>query len=159
LIDLRAMTDALCNAGVEFIIVGGVAGNVHGAARATFHANLVYRRTRDNLTKLAQAFAPLKPALRGAPEGLRFRLDVPTLERGLNFALVTTIGSIDLIGEISGGGKYEDLLAHSALTNLFDRSCRVVNLDKLIELKRAAGRPKDFDAIAELELILEHKKR
>lgn len=28
-----------------------------------------------------------------------------------------------------------------------------VNLDKLIELKRAAGRVKDLQAIAELELI------
>lgn len=153
LIDLRAMIHALCDAGVEFIIVGGVAGNIHGAARATFDADIVYRRTPENLRRTANALQPFQPRLRGAPDGLPFRLDVPTLERGLNFTLITSLGSLDLIGEIAGGGNYDELLPDTSLTSLFEQSCRVLNLDKLIEVKRAAGRPKDFDAIAELELI------
>jgi hypothetical protein len=34
----------------------------------------------------------------------------------------------------------------------------LLTLDKLIEVKRAAGRPKDFEAIAELEAIREERK-
>jgi hypothetical protein len=34
-----------------------------------------------------------------------------------------------------------------------------LDLDRLIEVKRAAGRPKDFEAIAELEAIREERER
>jgi hypothetical protein len=37
---------------------------------------------------------------------------------------------------------------------VFGVDCRCLNLESLIEVKRAAGRPKDFEAIAELEEIL-----
>jgi hypothetical protein len=74
---------------------------------------------------------------------------------GLNFTLVTTIGEIDLLGEVAGGGTYVDLLPHSKEVRLYDFVCRCVDLPTLIRLKRAAGRPRDLDAIAELEAILE----
>jgi predicted nucleotidyltransferase len=40
----------------------------------------------------------------------------------------------------------------------FGVRCRFVNLEKLIYLKRAAGRPKDLEAIAELESLLEERQ-
>jgi predicted nucleotidyltransferase len=74
---------------------------------------------------------------------------------GLNFTLVTTLGHIDVLGEVVGGGTYEELLPHSIEVELFDQGFRCVTLSKLIELKRAAGRPKDLNRLAELEAILE----
>jgi hypothetical protein len=65
------------------------------------------------------------------------------------------VGDIDLLGEITGGGGYEALLPYTSEVRVFGFTCRCLNLDKLIEVKRAAGRPKDFEAIAELEAILE----
>jgi len=79
------------------------------------------------------------------------------LDFGLNFTLETTIGLIDLLGEITGGGKYEDLLSHATRLNVFGVSCLCLDLDTLIHVKRAAGRPKDFEAIAELEAIREQR--
>jgi hypothetical protein len=38
-------------------------------------------------------------------------------------------------------------------------SYRCVDLQTLIHLKRAAGRPKDFEAIAELEVLLEEQSK
>src|SRR5690606_31605009 len=93
-----------------------------------------------------------------APAGLPFRLDVPTLERGLNFTLTTSAGDLDLLGDITGGGGYDGLLAHSTTTRVFGLDVKVVSLDRLIHLKRAAGRPKDLEVIAELELLLAERE-
>ncbi|MFM9169150.1 MAG: hypothetical protein ACKOTD_03245, partial [Phycisphaerales bacterium] len=94
-----------------------------------------------------------RPSRRGAPPGLPFRLDEATRRSGLNFTLDSTAGPIDLLGEVAGGGSYEALLPRTAELEVFGRPCRVVTLDALIALKRAAGRPKDLEAIAELEAL------
>ncbi|HEU4431146.1 MAG TPA: hypothetical protein VFT98_20480 [Myxococcota bacterium] len=64
-----------------------------------------------------------------------------------------------MFGEIAGGGRYGDLLPHSIELELFDVTCRCITLDKLIDVKRAAGRRKDLDAVAELEAIREIQRR
>jgi hypothetical protein len=99
----------------------------------------------------------LGPYLRGAPAGLPFRLDQATIRRGLNFTLSTSLGALDLFGEIAGGGTYDTLLPHTVTIELFGHSCRCLNLDRLIEAKRAAGRPRDLEAIAELEALREER--
>jgi predicted nucleotidyltransferase len=76
----------------------------------------------------------------------------------LNFKLTTVLGDIDLLGEIAGGGSYENLIDDTVELQLFGIRCRCVTLRRLIRLKRAAGRPRDLDAIAELEVILEESE-
>ena len=71
----------------------------------------------------------------------------------------TTLGDLDLLGEVTGGGSYEELLPYSEAMTAFGVQCRFVTLERLIQLKRAAGRPKDFDAIAELQALLEERRR
>jgi hypothetical protein len=107
----------------------------------------------ENLRRLVCALENHKPYLRGAPPGLPFRFDPETLRAGLNFTLTTDIGWIDLLGEITGGGTYRDLESYSIEIDVFGVSCRVLDLEKLIDTKRAAGRPKDFEALAELEFL------
>jgi hypothetical protein len=153
--DFKALLRALVDAGVDFILVGGAAATVHGSSRLTRDVDVVYRRTRDNIARLVAALTPYQPYLRGAPPGLPFRWDAPTIERGLNFTLTTQLGDVDVLGEIVGGGGYDALLPSSSLIRAFDADCRCLNLDRLIEVKRAAGRPKDFEAVAELEAIRE----
>lgn len=151
--DVAALLRHLGEAKVEFILVGGVAARAHGSARLTQDLDVVYRRSPENLERLVKALAPYSPYLRGAPPGLPFQWNERTLRSGLNFTLTTTIGDIDLLGEIVGGGKYEDLLGDTISLNLYGFSCACLNLNKLIEVKRAAGRPRDLEAIAELEAI------
>jgi len=155
--DFKALLRALTDAGVEFIVVGGVAATVHGSARLTRDVDVVYRRTPENLARLVAALTPYQPYLRGAPPGLPFRWDTATIIRGLNFTLTTQLGDLDLLGEIVGGGGYDNLLPSSTIIRVFDVECRCLNLDRLIEVKRAAGRPKDFEAVAELEAIREER--
>lgn len=77
------------------------------------------------------------------------------MKAGLNLTLATTIGDIDLLGEVVGGGRYEDLVRHCDTVSVFGHETLVVSLPWLIHLKRAAGRPRDYEAIAELELLQE----
>jgi predicted nucleotidyltransferase len=151
--DFEGLLRRLLEGGIDFILVGGLAATVHGSARATFDIDVVYDRSPANIDRLVRALAPLEPYLRGAPRGLPFSLDAPTISRGLNFTLETTLGDLDLLGEVTGGGQYADLLPHTEEVSLFGSSCRCVTLDKLIDLKRAAGRPKDNEILAELEAL------
>jgi predicted nucleotidyltransferase len=149
----------LASSAVEYILVGGVAATAHGSPRSTQDVDVVYHRERRNLQNLVEALGPHRPYLRGAPPGLPFRFDLDTLRAGLNFTLTTDLGWIDLFGEIAGGGRYENLLPHSIAVEVFGISCRVIDLETLIQTKRSAGRPKDLEAIAELEVLRDRSQK
>lgn len=152
---LERLLRALHDEGVEFIVVGGVAARAHGSSRLTDDLDISYARHPANLKRLVDALAPLQPYLRGAPPGLPFEWSVATLRAGLNFTLTTRAGALDLLGEIVGGGRCEDLLPHTIELTVFGRAVRFLDLPWLIHVKRAAGRPKDLETIAELELLRE----
>ncbi|HEV8438988.1 MAG TPA: hypothetical protein VGT40_12905 [Methylomirabilota bacterium] len=143
---------------MEFIIVDGVAATIHGSARVTQDLDIVYARTPENIARLAAALAPQRPYLRGAPPGLPFRWEAATIRRGLNFTLTTTLGDLDLLGEIVGGGTYVDLLPYSDVAKVSGVEYRCLGLTRLIHVKRAAGRPKDLEAVAELEALREEQR-
>ena len=157
--NFHELLQALVAANVEFIIVGGAAATAHGSARLTEDLDIVYRRTPENIEHMVAALLPYDPYLRGAPPGLPFKWDQRTISNGLNFTLITALGAIDLLGEITGGGNYDDLLPHSIELQLFGLKSLCLGLERLIHVKRAAGRPKDFEAIAELEAILEERRQ
>ena len=153
--DYNALLRILTENKVEFIIVGGAAATAHGSARLTFDLDIVYRRSRENIQRIVNALQPITPYLRGAPPGLPFSWDVQTVERGLNFTLTTTLGPLDILGEIAGGGSYEQLRPETITVEIWGSECLCLNLEGLIRVKRAAGRPKDLEAIAELQRILD----
>ena len=138
---------------IEFIIVGGAAATAHGSARLTLDLDIVYSRNPTNLQRIVKALESHEPYLRGAPAGLPFEWSVATLQNGLNFTLVTGLGPLDLLGEITGGGTYEQLRSQSDTIKVAGVKCLCLSLETLIRVKRAAGRPKDLEAIAELEKI------
>jgi len=153
--DLRRLFRALGDRGLEVILIGGVAARAHGSARVTQDVDFCYGRSAANLERLVAALARFGPYLRGAPPGLPFAWSVATLRAGLNFTLTTAAGDVDLFGEVVGGGAYEDLLPHTVGMEIFGREVRVLDLPWLIRVKRAAGRPRDLEAIAELEALQE----
>ena len=155
--DFEAVIQAFGEAGVEFVIVGGLAATIHGSARLTQDIDIVYSRTDANIECLVAALGPYAPYLRGAPPGLPFDWSEATVERGLNFTLTTAIGDVDLLGEITGGGDYDALAPHSVDVELFGYPCRCLDLPGLIRAKRAAGRPRDLEALAELEALLQER--
>lgn len=147
------MLERLAANSVEFVIVGGVAATVHGSPTATYDLDICYSRATPNLKRLIAALAPLHPRLRGAPENLPFFWDLRTLRNGSNFTLSTDMGDIDLLGELSGIGGYENARARSVTIRLDANEYSVLSVAALIASKRAAGRPKDLSALPELEAL------
>jgi predicted nucleotidyltransferase len=144
---------------VKFIVIGGWAAIFHGLARSTMDVDVVYARDRENIRRLVEALDSLNPYLRGAPPGLPFSWDEKTIRNGLNFTLTTSLGDLDLLGEVAGGGGYEKLLPHTIEMEAHGVKYRCVTLERLIQLKRAAGRPKDLEVIAELQALLDERDR
>jgi hypothetical protein len=151
--DFEGLVARLNEHGVLYIVVGGMAATAFGSVRVTYDLDLVYARTPDNIARLVAALRDVEPSLRGAPPGLPFRFDVPTVQAGLNFTLTTRLGPIDALGEITGGGGYDQLVPHAVEIEMLGVRCRCLGLDKLIAVKRAAGRPRDLEVVAELEIL------
>lgn len=152
---LRTLTDHK----VEFVVIGGVALVLHGSARLTFDLDICYLRSADNFRKLAESLANLHPTLRGAPADLPFRLDPPTLRSGLNFTLDSDLGAIDLLGEVTGLGRYDSVAAAAAPMEVYGQQALVLSLDGLESTKRAAGRIKDLGDLADIIEIRRRQSR
>jgi hypothetical protein len=146
---------ALCDASVDFVVIGGLAATLHGSAQVTYHLDICYSRATANLRRLIQALAPFHPRPRGLPGGLPFVWDEVTLHNGTVFTLQTDIGEIDLLAEVTGLGAFADVKQHSITVEAFERHIETLDLPGLIRSKRALCRAKDLTALAELESILE----
>jgi predicted nucleotidyltransferase len=144
---------------VEFVLIGGAAMQLQGSAHVTEDLDFCYARSPKNYQRLAKALRPYHPLLRNAPENLPFKFDVQTITNGLNFTLLTDLGAIDLLGEVSGLGAYPEVKAASELMNIFGLKQQVLSLAGLIKAKRAAGRKRDLDVIEELEGLLDLRNR
>jgi hypothetical protein len=150
---LAYYVEALTLAGVEFLIVGGQAEQLFGSARVTYDVDLCYRRTRDNLERLARALNSLKPTLRGAPPDLPFRLDAQSLALRSNFTFDTIHGPLDLLGYLEPIGGYEEAVVNAVDMEFGPWTIKVLSLDDLIRIKQHIGRPKDRDSLMHLLAI------
>jgi len=155
MIKFRAAVQALCDAQVEFVVVGGLAATIHGGARLTYDLDICYARNPANLRKLAAVLAPFHPRPRGFPKELPFIWDETTLRNGSLFTLSTDLGDIDLLAGVTGLGTYQDAKAASIEVEGYERRFHTLGLKSLIQAKRAAGRPKDLEGLPELEALLE----
>jgi hypothetical protein len=151
--DVQRLLDVLGAAGVDFVVIGGVALVLRGSSRLTLDLDLCYSRDRDNLRRLAAALAAYHPRLRGAPPELPFLWDERTLASGLNFTLTTDLGDLDILGEVAGVGGYGQVSAGASELVVGDTPILVMDLDTLERSKRAAGRAKDLLDLAEIAEI------
>jgi len=151
---LERFCAVLAEHGVEFIVIGGQAEVLMGSARVTYDVDLCYRRTPDNLERLAAALGTLNLTLRGAPPELKFRLDAQALALGQNYTFeVDGEYPLDFLGYVEPIGTYEDLLPHAGTITVGGRPVRVIGLDDLIRIRRYLGRPKDRESLLHLEAI------
>lgn len=143
----------LADHGVECVLVGGMAGVVHGCGLITEDIDVCAPMSPENLTRLLTALKGLHPRHRMRPDRLPLPEDPARLHGFKNLYIETDLGQIDVLGEIAGLGAYDEVAGHAVTVDLDGRSCRVLSIDSLIQAKRAMGRPQDLRAVQLLEAV------
>jgi hypothetical protein len=150
------MIEGLSRAGVRFVVIGGVAGIVHGSVRRTDDLDVCYDPEADNIGRLVTVLHRWHAHLR-VPDGsgaqLPFVIDARTFRGAPNLTLNTDLGWFDLLGQVAGIGEYSAALAVSQVERLDGVELRVLTLDALIHAKQTANRGRDHDYLIELEAI------
>lgn len=155
MINLFELARRFSEAEVEFVIVGGVAIRAHGGNYVTEDLDICISRTNDNLKRIADVLAPLGPRPRNFPQGLPYVFDWTTLKHGTNFTFETSMGDVDLLGEVEPIGGFDQLVSNSFKIDLDGNETYILSIPALIKAKRAAGRPKDLAGLQVLEALQE----
>lgn len=156
--DLRALLAPLVRHGVDFVLIGGMAGISHGSSYPSYDLDVVYARDRSNIARLVDALREIGVRLRGAPADLPFLLDARTIENGSNFTFVTPHGDFDILGHADGMPGYDELRAAAPVREILGLEVRVASIDHLIAMKRAANRPKDRLMVEEYIVIADEQR-
>jgi hypothetical protein len=147
--DLRRLLGPLVGHGVNFVLIGGMAGIARGSSYPSYDLDIAYARGKGNVKRLVSALDEIGVRLRGAPDDLPFILDERTIENGANFTFITPYGDLDVLAHVDGIKHYDDLAAGAEEKEVFGIPVRVASLDHLIAMKRAANRPKDRNMVEE----------
>ena len=145
--------ETLSRYGVKYVLIGGIAARVHGSPSITLDLDVCYERSPENLNLLATALNDLHATLRGVREQVTIKLDTRTLAHGDSFTFDTDAGPLDALGTPSGTTGYAELEQSATEVEMFSLSVKVVALDALMRMKRAAGRPKDRIELEVLEAL------
>jgi hypothetical protein len=144
----------LIDQNVELALVGGLAAITHGAEIVTQDVDVCIPFTEENMARIVAAIRDIRPRFRFRPDRMPMWDDPARLATLKNLNIVTDLGVIDFLGEISGVGDFTQVRARSQLTTLAEGiSCLTIGLDALIDAKRATGRPKDVRVAQELEVV------
>jgi hypothetical protein len=139
---------------VRFVVIGGVAAGVQGAAWFTRDLDICYARSRSDHQRLADALAALDARPREMPDGVNVTLDARALASGDLWTLDTRFGQLDCLGLPAPGMSYETLVL-SARRMEGEESYLVASVDDLIPMKLVAGRPKDLMGVELLRALRE----
>lgn len=153
-LDAEAALRALTRGEVDFVIVGGIAVVLHGAAILTTDLDVVFAPAPENLERLGAVLVGLEARLRGVEEDVPFVPDAATLRSIDLLTLNTTAGPLDVLRAPSGAPSYAVLKRRAEVQDLGGFEVCVAAIPDLIAMKHAAGRMKDLAAIEELEVIM-----
>lgn len=150
---LHHLLQRFADAGLEFVVVGGFAGVLHGSAYVTEDLDICAVMSPENIAKLRSALADLKPVHRMTHKKLSFLEHPPVGQPLANVYLETEAGIVDVLGSVLGIGAYDELVRNAIEIPLFGRRCRVISMEDLIKAKEAMGREKDLLTAKELRAI------
>jgi hypothetical protein len=157
--DFHDLLTRLIETQVDFVLVGGFAGVVHGCSCVTQDIDICCDFSPENLLALQKAVSNLHPVHRMTPARKKLNLTEQTCPQFKNLYLDTDIGQLDCLSFIDGLGDYQMVKQASELIKIKDVSLRILSLDGLIKAKKAMNRPRDRQVIFELEAIKKLKKQ
>jgi predicted nucleotidyltransferase len=158
-LDLRELFRVLDEHGVDYLVIGGVAAQVHGRRRTTKDLDVTPAPDPDNFTRLAAALV----ALDAHPAGLGPGAPTPTAEQ-LRLApvvppLTTRHGELHILNEIPGATVYAEMRTRALSTDLDGIAMQIVAVEDLIRMKKAVGRPSDIEDIEALTVVARDETR
>ena len=151
--DLATLLERLAEAGVDFILVGGLAAVTQGAPLTTMDVDIVHSLEAENVDRLMEVLEEL-----GARHRLHDDRDLPPIREhitgGGHTLLITDLGPLDILCSIEGGKMYGDLLEQTIAVPFRGHRVRVLKLETLVALKRSSAHPKDRLQLSILEATL-----
>jgi len=151
--NLSEILEELLKAGIDFILVGGLAAVIQGSPVTTMDVDIVHNQSPENVAKL---LAFLKSV-----DAIYRRLDDKLIKpkecdlSGKGHALFTTrLGPLDVLAVIEEGKSYDELLDHTVEIDFRGYPLRVLDLKMLVQLKRTSGDPKDKQRLPVLKETL-----
>ena len=158
--DFLNLIERLKKGGVKFVIVGGFAGVVHGCTYVTQDIDICCDFSVANLLALQKALKDQNPVHRMTPQRLKLNLTAENCTQLKNLYLDTDIGQIDCLDSIDGLGDYEDVKKLSEIRDLGDGlRISVLTIDSLIKARKTMNRPRDKEAVLQLEAIKKMQKK
>lgn len=155
--DFKSILLKLCTESVDFIVVGGIAGILHGATITTFDVDIVHSREPNNVKRLLRAFSLMNAHYRERADR-NLAPSAASLAGTGHHLLITDFGPLDVLGEVTGQRGYSELVPHSTELTLNEGlKFRVLDLPTLIRLKEELHREKDISALTILRQTLKER--
>ena len=151
--DLSNLVDRLSDAGVEFVIIGGLAGIIHGSNRANQGIEVCCKFTPENLFKLFDAIKNANPVHRMSPNRPVLILNSENADKFKNLYLDTDIGQLDCLDEVQGIGNFDEVCKNAIFVQVGGKNYQVLSLDALIKSKKSLNRPTDKQDVIQLQAI------
>lgn len=157
--DFFEILKRLSKTGVDFVIVGGFAGVVHGCTYVTQDIDICCDFSAENLLLLQKAIGDIHPVHRMTPKRIKFEINEKNIKQLKNLYLDTDIGRLDCLAFIDGIGGFDDVKKSSVQIEVEGLKIYVLSMDALIKAKKAMDRPRDSAALKQLEAIKKLKNQ
>jgi hypothetical protein len=155
--DFQVILDALTARGVDFIVVGGIGAALQGAPVVTFDLDIVHSRKPENVKRLLAALHELGACYR-EQSAKRLTPSAADLAGSGHHLLMTRAGPLDVLGAVTKGRVYDDLMVHTVEMGVTPKKrFRVLDLPTLITLKEELGRDKDLATLSLLRRTLQER--
>ncbi|HEX5984174.1 MAG TPA: nucleotidyl transferase AbiEii/AbiGii toxin family protein [Solirubrobacterales bacterium] len=137
--------EELNQAGVRYVLIGGIALIRHGVVRATRDVDVVFDPDPDNVQRI-EALVSQWGATR--PDGSPVPKDSISGQRSIH--LSTEMGDVDLVAEKTVRIPFSDLFARAGTKKVDGVEAPICSLADLVAMKRAAGRERDLADLSDL---------
>jgi predicted nucleotidyltransferase len=148
---LRLLLERLREAGVDFVLVGGLAVNAWGYLRATRDIDLVPDPSTENLARLDALLVELRGKVEVGERLLESSAIKTFLRTGDRTLVLTDLGRIDVLQGLPQIPSFAALDERATEVDIDGLVVKVCSLDDLLEMKRASDRPRDRDDLEALE--------
>jgi hypothetical protein len=153
-----ALLGALRQGDARFVVVIGLSGEAAKGREKPYHLDVLIARDEENLERVARILAPFAPRPRGATSDSELPFDRSTLEAEVNLAFSTDRGDLDLLGELPGGLKHDDVTVKSIVIKLFGHTVRCLDYPAYTrEMSETHPPEEDDESIEDLEAELERR--